>query len=332
MSWPALAGPAALVGADRSVPGQYVSGRLHQRLRTARITTTGVGEVATGDNYWLGQARRALMMSDYHTAVYAAGIARQQYGESAQMWNVLARADVGLGRYADAVLEARRAVQLAPDEAEHHVVLGGVLEEMGNGDAALGCYRVAQELDPEADEPRTGRASVLLRAGDVDQAVRILEAAHDRDRSTVGDHLGLALLAAAERVPRIRDGDTFLVTGADEVRRMRALLSRAAAVAHDPDLRAGIARVRRYVDLCGHREWVPARVVSGAPGWALLVAAGVLVLVAGVWNEAGWVALALAVAAVLGVGWHGRVPRWKLNRWAQDQETAVSSRRQPGAI
>jgi Flp pilus assembly protein TadD len=335
VSWLALPGHAVFVGTDRGVPAQYVTGRIHQRLLAARITTAAEPPDrggTTGDNYWLGQARRALMMGDHHTAVYAAGIARQHYGESASMWNLLARADAGLGRFADAVLEARCAVRLAPGEAEHHLVLAGVLEELGNWNAAMQCYHLAERLDPDSGAARTGQASVLLRTGDVGRAVHILEAsyARGRDRSTVGDHLALALVAAAEQTPRIRDGDTYLVTGADEVTRMRALLSRAADVAEDRDVRVGVASVRRYVDMCAHREWVPARAVGGTAGRAawlavaafLVPAAGV---VAGVVHEVGmavWVTLALAVAATVGLVQHGRVPRWKLNRWARDEEVA----------
>jgi hypothetical protein len=140
----------------------------------------------------------------------------------------------------------------------------------------------------------------------------------------VGDYLALALLAAAERTPRVRDDDIYVITGGREIARMRALLSRASAVTRDRDLLAGIAGVRRYVDRCARREWVPPPVLRTASGRALVALTGFLVAAAGVaaglmhrFGTGLWVMLALAVLATLGLVLDGRVPRWKLNRWAQ---------------
>jgi len=275
---------------------------------------------ASGDG-WLDRARCALAAGDYHAAAFAA----QQASSSpatADVLGILARAHAGLGCFEEAVTEARRAVQLAPRDAENHLTLAGVFEELGNWSAALQCYQVAERIGPDPTAARAGTASVLLRLGDGAKARRILEAIYARsaDKRLAGDHLGLALTEVAEQVPRVRDSHTYFITSPEEIDQMRVLLGRAAEVTGDPDLRAGIARIRAYVEACARHVLLPTRLFRGVPGYACLALVGVLLAVAFAvpwFGVAPFVAgISAAGAAVFGLVRYARVPRWKLNQWA----------------
>ncbi|HET8657958.1 MAG TPA: hypothetical protein VFM55_03060 [Micromonosporaceae bacterium] len=205
---------------------------------------------------WPDRAWHALVNSDYHTAAYEAVMARHRYGDTPQAWSVLARASAGLGRLEDAVAQAHRAVRLEPHGAGHHLILASVTEELGDWDAALQCYRDAERLAPGWYVPLLGTAAVLAHLGDTERALVILERAHfwSPDRPVVGDHLGLALAEAAERVPLVREREAYALTCEGQIALMRTLLRRAAEMARDPGLQAEVAGIRRHVDRCARRE------------------------------------------------------------------------------
>jgi tetratricopeptide (TPR) repeat protein len=334
----------APLGADAGVCSRAIGRNIRQRrLRgiVLGVRLTGADRspppsiplAPTGAPHWLGRAWRALACYDYHQAAYAAAMARR-YGETAQIALVLALADAGLERFEDAIVEAQRAVRLAPQEPEHHLTLAGIFEDLGNWSAALRCYQAAERLDPDSDAPRIGRALVLMQSGDNRGAQRILEAvyARDADNQTAGDCLSLALIEAAEQVPVLRDGETYFITSRQEIEAMRARLTRAAEVTRDPKLLDCVAEIRGYVETCARREWLIRRMFRRNDGWLLLILLALL--------GSGFAALLLLdvpvalllVAAVSPVGpiayrllLNSWVPRWRINRWNQERE-----RPQPG--
>lgn len=330
---------------ERSVVKHEISRRIRrQRLRHIQLvrgpgdTTPAAGAqsgpaVATpavpgaGDDAF-GRAWRALAMGDYHTAAHEAGTARQRSGDTPAVCSILARANAGLGRLEEAVVEAHRAVRLEPRDAEHHLMLGGVLEELGNWQAALQCYQNAARLAPGSDAPLLGTAALLTHLGDVDQALVILEAIYRRNQgeSVVGDQLSLALAEAAEQVPQVRDDETYLVTSPQEIALMRTLLRQAAEVTRDPDLQADIASIRHYVDRCARRELLFGRVFGSQSGRVYLASAAGVSAVVAVLPLAGrvpvpvlLVAVLVAVLGLAGLVRHACVPRWKLNRRAYER-------------
>ncbi|HZN77209.1 MAG TPA: tetratricopeptide repeat protein [Micromonosporaceae bacterium] len=312
----------AAFGADRSVSQRSIERRISRRSYVPP-QSDGTG--------WLEHARRALATSEFHTAAYAARKARHQNPETAEVWTVLARAHAGMERFEDAVVEAQRAIKLAPKDAETHLTLASVFADLGNWTEALRYYLAAAGLDPRCDAAHVGAASVFLRNGDPYAARRILEDVYARtaDPRVAGDYLALALTEVAELVPEVRDHDTYFITSDTEIASMRTLLTRAAKVAHDPDLQAGIARVRRYVDGCARREFVSSRMLNSSLGRLGLATAGLLIASATVTVVLLGLSvpvLGAAALALTAVGYgqvrYTCVPRWRLNRLAHERELA----------
>lgn len=214
---------------------------------------------------WLDRAWSALAVGDFIQAAYAAGMCRGQ-GELAQAALIRARATAGLGLLGEAVIEGHRAVQLAPDEPDHHVTLGEIFAELGNMTAAARSYRNAERLSPDSTGARVGWALLAAQAGETAQAEQLLERVYatGQDQRLAGDCLGLVLVEAAERVPRVRQGERYVITAPEEITRMRVKLARAVTVAVDPDLHVRIGEVRTYVEACARRAWSWSRPVPVA--------------------------------------------------------------------
>lgn len=229
----------------------------------------------------------------------------------------------------DHVAEARRAVLLAPDQADCHVRLADAFEDLGNWREALRWYRTARRLDPAWPVPHLGAAAVHLRLGASGAALEILESLYHRTDGAepVGDHWAAALAAVAEQVPVVREDDVYFITRRSEIRQMLPLLARALAVATDPDLVERLTRVRRYVRRCRRREPTTRWLRHPANSWSGLAVAG---LGAGAIAAAGFAftsaaSLLLAAAALVGTGAVALaravlIPRWRLNAWAYEQQ------------
>jgi tetratricopeptide (TPR) repeat protein len=218
---------------------------------------------------WLDQAWRALSRGDYQVAAYAAARSMED-GATVQSALIRARAAAGLGRFEDAVIEAQRAVRLAPDEPDPHLTLAGIFADLGNVPAALRSYRAAERLTPDATVPCVGRALAFAQSGETDRAERLLEAmyAADPDRWPIRDCLALVLVDAAERVPRVCLGERYVITAPSEIAAMRAKLTRASTVAVDDELRTCVGEVRAYVEACTRRDWSRPRLFP-VPRWKL---------------------------------------------------------------
>ena len=232
----------------------------------------------------------------------------------------------------DRATAARRAVLLAPDQADCHVRLADAFEDLGNWREALRWYRTARRLDPGWPVPQLGAAAVHLRLGATGAALEILEILYRRTGGAepVGDHWAAALATAAEQVPIVREDDVYFITRRSEIREMSPLLARALTVATDPDLVDRLVRIRRYVRRCRRREltvrWLrhpgnpwPYGALAGlglggpaAAGFAWTGAAS-LMLTAGVLLALGGYATARAVL----------IPRWRLNGWAYARQARL---------
>lgn len=290
---------------------------------------------AQGD--WLAQARDALGMNDYFTARYAAREARERIGSTAEVWSILARANSGLGHNEDAVVEAQQAVRLEPDNPDHLYTLATIFEEMGNWPGAINCYETASRIVPADDMPRIGLGSVLLRSGDTARALSVLEAvyASSTDKELAGSYLAMALLTAAERVPRSRDGDMYVITDRAEIGQMRGMLARVAQVTTNAQLLAELPRTTAYIDRCASRKFVARRAFGGCLGrlilgfWVVVILA-MLVGVLVVTIPAPLFLIPFTV--VLGFLFYltGVVPRWKLN--AQAEQAKARLRQQADSL
>lgn len=291
-----------------------------QRLAAQGAAPSATPTVADGSD-WLRKAKEFLAVNDYLSASYAAREARQNYGESAEVWSLQARASTGLGRDEDALFEARQAVNLSPDDPDLRFDLALVHERLGQWGDAYGCYEALQRMDPTDEYTTIGMASCLIAMDQPDRAVPILEplAESGREREMAGRYLAMALIRMAELMPRLSDGDTYVVTGQHEINQMRSLVERARQVSADRDIQAEVTRLTEYLSWCQskHRVYdlrysvIFKRAVIIVVGWIVLSLAdqGVAVLIA-------------LVAAALWIGlpiYQCYKPGWKINQMSRDE-------------
>jgi tetratricopeptide (TPR) repeat protein len=274
---------------------------------------------STGED-WLVLARNAMSMNDFRTAVRAAQEARSLEGRAAEVWSILARANAGLGRHDDAVFEAQRAVQLEPDNLEHRYTLAQIFEQLGDWANALKVYQSLSQLDPESELPHFGAASVYLASGDYNQALGMFEHLYEtgRDPAMAGDYLAMALLNAAENVPRVQVDNGYAITAPVEISHMRGLLQRAAEVVDDPELSAEVASARAYVERSAGSEIIWGR-IFGRWGLRYGVVAMLSLCLAGSAHQTWPFAALVVVGGGVGLAVYAHVPRWRLNRFA-DQD------------
>src|SRR5262249_34794728 len=243
-----------------------------------------------------------------------AGEASQGKGNNAATWSLRAQANLGLGRYEDAVYEGRQAVALEPGNPDYLFTLAQAQEAAGHGPAAIASYEALARLVPSNPSGMLGVASVLLRNNQAGSALQITEELRQRfprDR-TVGYYYGWALVQLAEQVPRVQEGGAFVITSAAEMSSMRGLLERAKAATNDGNIRHAIQDVEVYLDRMSGRT---LHVRSDQPVRYLMLACGVLLVgltflsVGGTGVLVVLVCLAV-VAAMVAAAW---VPQSKVN-------------------
>lgn len=199
---------------------------------------------------WVEQARHFLSVGDYHSAAYAAREATQQSGNTAECWYLRSRANAGLDRYDDAWYEAQQAVQIEGRNAEYHFNAGMVAEEMGRPRQAIEAYKSAARLD-SAPMYELAIGGVLIQQGDHRQALEIISRVYERvpNDPNANYYYGMALIEAAENVPAVRDGESYVVTSPDEIATMRSLLAKARTLnSPDPSMVDGVRHIEQYLE------------------------------------------------------------------------------------
>jgi Flp pilus assembly protein TadD len=299
--------------------------RYDQQLAVQVVSGALAPVAPSGREGWLDLARHAMSVKDYRTAVRAAEEGQTAQDRYVEAWSIIARANSGLGRLDEAVFAAQRAVQLEPSNPHHHYTLAAVFEELGDWANALRCYETLARLDPASELPQIRTAIVAQSSGDHARATAILERlyASGRDQELAGDYLAMVLMDAAEKVPRVRDGDGYAITSPDEIRHMRDLLAQAAEVTSNPDLLAEIADTQSYVARCASSEVIWRR-IFGKWGRRYLILALLLWFVAIRFPGAWPLVVLLVVGGGVSLVLYARVPRWELNR-------LTHGNRQPGS-
>lgn len=321
-------------------------------------STSLPAEAQSGD--LIEQAQAYLEAGDYYSASHAAREATNAMGTSAESWLVLSRASAGLRRMDEAVYEARRAIELNPENAECHFNLGIILEELGQWDSALAEYQQAAERN--SDEPlyQLAIGGVWLQRNQPDKALPIIERVYTsaRDNEAACYYYAQAVIAAAEAVPRDNSKDGYAVTSALEIQRMREYLSRTASIRHlDKETRQTIRDTEAYLQrMEGYTFHVPFVARSGlisiysiagsSDGGVgteilLLFLAGLIavgIALAPLWLVIGGFSamgsgsigggfLLLLIGAGLGYIWYRLiwVPRWKVNARMRDHRVRYHS-------
>lgn len=306
-----------------------------RRLALAPAPASTSREPATGKPSgvgWLDEAKRHIVTGDYFSAAYAARQARDADPDDAETWSTLAWVNAETGNLRDALFEAGRAVELDPLDASRHVDLGDLRARMQITDGAHAAYRRALELDPEREEAVVGIAAIVQDAGRHAEALRLLEdlLPRSRDPEWLGDQLAIALLTAAESVPRAQWPEGYMVTSPAEVDFMRGHVQRVREVTRDADLLAAADDIERGLDWCAERHWrTPAFMGNGCLiAFATVAFIVVAIISLGVLASGDilgifglllfWAMGAGAIAAVVYLS--GFQPGWKINQIAHFQQ------------
>lgn len=276
---------------------------------------------------WLEEARRYLAGNEYFSAAYAAKQAREIDELNSEAWNILARSNIQLGNVTDALFEATRAIHLAPHEAAYHLDLAEVHEKLHNWNQALESYQLAQQLAPDVDEAKIGIASVLQQSGRHEKALDVLETmyAQSANKEAVGFQLGVALLVAAESVPRVQLSGGYAVTSPQEIVIMRSYVLRAHQVTQSPELVMPLNQVEQHLAWCSARHWQTRPWMMS--GCFITVAVGTLLVVivslVGAISQGigGFIGTLLFWGVLLGpvvalIYFTGSMPGWKINQRA----------------
>lgn len=99
--------------------------------------------------------------------------------------------DSTIGRYNDAILEFKKAIELAPDLALSHGGLGDAYAHLGRYDDAMAEYQKAIEFAPKDAVPHSGLGIVYWRLGRYDDAIAEYERAIELNPKYAYPHNGL---------------------------------------------------------------------------------------------------------------------------------------------
>lgn len=196
------------------------------------------------------QAESYLAVADYQGAARAAREATSNMGNSAQSWFVLSRANAGLRQLNDAVYEARRAIELAPENSMYQFNLGTIYEELGSWDEALNSYGRAAQLEPNEPIYQLAIGGVWLQNGQPANAIPVIERVYSAfpENETACYYYAQGLIAMAEAVPKDNVKEGYAVTSAREIQEMRGYLSRAEGIKHlDHKSKQAILNIEAYL-------------------------------------------------------------------------------------
>ena len=120
----------------------------------------------------------------------------------------LARVFRWAGKFEEAYKLGLRAVQMVPDDAEVHMLIGGSAVELGRIDEAIRSFRRALQIKPDYAEARSSLADALAGRGRLDEAIdHYHRALKDKpDHAATYCNLGVAMSAKGD----LREAFTYL--------------------------------------------------------------------------------------------------------------------------
>ncbi|MGE5537270.1 MAG: tetratricopeptide repeat protein [Gemmatimonas sp.] len=109
------------------------------------------------------------------------------------------------GRYEEAVMPFRWAINVDPDNVAGHVALGTALKYLGRFNKAIAAYERAVELAPDQPTVVEGLAVALAECGRTAEAVDVFRRAIALDDTATAIHFNLAIaLIVLDRLPEAR--------------------------------------------------------------------------------------------------------------------------------
>jgi Flp pilus assembly protein TadD len=142
---------------------------------------------------WHSRATALLGLEQVDEAIVAATRAVELEPDNWVEQYLLGRALVhGPNRSRDAIRVARITVDLAPTEADAHVLLGMAYSRLGDTEAESAAYRAALGLDPQNTSARNNLAVIDLREGRHEKAMRGFRdaVANDPQNTTMHQNIG----------------------------------------------------------------------------------------------------------------------------------------------
>jgi tetratricopeptide (TPR) repeat protein len=138
----------------------------------------------------------------------------------------------------EAIAEFEKIVELQPKSVEDHMVLGSLYTVKHQQAKAEEQYKIAQSIEPESEEVVLNLARVYVESGNIDRAVKLIEAVPESDRTA---RMEFTLGAAYEQLKRPKDAIAAYKRAADlqpgDVPSMNAL---AQALLNDGQLDAAL--------------------------------------------------------------------------------------------
>ncbi len=141
-----------------------------------------------------------------------------------------------------AITEFEKIVSLQPKSVEDHMVLGSLYTVKHQQAKAEQQYKIAQDIEPESEEVVLNLARVYVESGDIDRAIKLIEAVPQADRTA---RMEFTLGAAYEQLKRPKDAIAAYKRAADlepgDVPTMNAL---GQALLNDSQFEAALKQYR----------------------------------------------------------------------------------------
>lgn len=171
-------------------------GAYDRELQTAGVETVSPSAGADGGSNrdWLTEARKYLERNDYPSANYAAREAMQSGASGAEIWNLRARASLGMNQHQDALYEAREAHNIEQNNPNYASFVGLVYADVGNIREAMTYFEKASAIEPDNVGHKVAVLECLL---DLNETSVALERARTLYRSHPSDETVTEALAVA---------------------------------------------------------------------------------------------------------------------------------------
>ncbi len=111
-----------------------------------------------------------------------------------------------------AIVEFEKIVSLQPKSVEDHMVLGSLYTVKHQQAKAEEQYKIAQDIEPESEEVVLNLARVYVESGDINRAVKLIEAVPENDRT---GRMEFTLGAAYDQLKRPKDAIAAYKRAAD---------------------------------------------------------------------------------------------------------------------